>query len=641
MNKHVESYLDYYCSLKNSPEYGILIKGAWGAGKTWFIKKYIKKLEAQKSKCIYVSLYGITKTTEIEDIFFQQLHPILSSKGMAITSKILKGALKATVKIDLDGDDKADGSVGAQIPDINFPDYLKNTENCILFFDDLERCKMGIDNILGYINHFVEHQGLKAIIIANEEELIKKENNGDGENSGYVNIKEKLIGKTFQIFADLDNAISEFTSGVENIDAKNFLLENNELIKQIYNLSGYENLRNLKQALWDFERIYVSISKTAQKIEGLLCDILSLLLAYSFELRRGSILPGEIISFRSEYYKGRFSDKNNKEESKFKKIIRKYSEKIPLHDPIPNEHFWRIFFDMGYSDRDLMEDSIGKSKYFKDEKTPNWVRLWHLLELSDDEFDRIFHAVNEDFNNRIFTDIGVVKHIVGLYLWTSEIGLYEATKDEILKSSKEYVEYLKDQGELSFEDDQGISFMKRESYAGLCFFGNETKEFREFCDYVEKCQVEAKVQSMPDAGQELLHIMANDVSKFSRMICFCNSEDQIYYDTPIFKYIPPEEFVAAFLKIEPDNRRKIIFALNERYKFEDIYNKLLEELDWLKSIKIYFEAEAKERKCKVSGYVLSSAIDSYINPIIQKLEKEKKPGQQSGAGEPSAELQAP
>ena len=70
-NQHVTEYLDYYCAMDNAPEFAVLLNGEWGSGKTWFIKKFI---EENDLKIIYVSLYGITSFTEIEDEFFRQLH---------------------------------------------------------------------------------------------------------------------------------------------------------------------------------------------------------------------------------------------------------------------------------------------------------------------------------------------------------------------------------------------------------------------------------------------------------------------------------------------------------------------------------------------------------------------------------------
>ena len=174
VNSHVEDYLDYYCGLSHSPGFAVLLKGEWGCGKTWFINQYCEKLKNNKKKYLYVSLYGMTSTTEIEDEFFRQLHPILSSQGMAIAGKALQGVVKGTLKVDLGGDGKDDGSVSLQIPKIDLPESFKNADESILIFDDLERCQIDIGNILGYINYFVEHQGIKVVLVANEEQLLER-----------------------------------------------------------------------------------------------------------------------------------------------------------------------------------------------------------------------------------------------------------------------------------------------------------------------------------------------------------------------------------------------------------------------------------------------------------------------------------
>ena len=166
-NKHIEYFLSYYFELENSPYYAVLLKGKWGVGKTWFLKEMMGNLynsDYRVKTHLYVSLYGIASFEEIENEFFRQLHPVLSSKGMALAGKIGKGLLKATLKIDLNDDGKSDASVTSQVPDINLPDYLSNTEGLILVFDDLERASMDLENLLGYINYFVEHQGYKVVI---------------------------------------------------------------------------------------------------------------------------------------------------------------------------------------------------------------------------------------------------------------------------------------------------------------------------------------------------------------------------------------------------------------------------------------------------------------------------------------------
>ena len=73
-----------------------------------------------------------------------------------------------------------------------------------MVFDDLERCLLKTSRILGYLNNFVEHQNKKLIIIANDNE-IKKSNTND--EADYSLIKEKIIGKTFQIQSDIPSVI--------------------------------------------------------------------------------------------------------------------------------------------------------------------------------------------------------------------------------------------------------------------------------------------------------------------------------------------------------------------------------------------------------------------------------------------------
>lgn len=213
-NQHISQFLDYYCDnekLKN-PQYAVLLKGKWGSGKTHFINKYRKELDTKKQKYIYVSLYGVTSYDEIETKFLETIHPFLYNKKTIFTGKIAKQLLKGTFKIDLDGDKKDDDSVSLKIPDFKLDD-LFNTKDYILIFDDLERCSINIINLLGYINHFVEHQSYKVILIANEEEF--------EETRKYYQIKEKLIGKTFEFISDASSAYDSFLNDeLKNTEVK-------------------------------------------------------------------------------------------------------------------------------------------------------------------------------------------------------------------------------------------------------------------------------------------------------------------------------------------------------------------------------------------------------------------------------------
>jgi uridine kinase len=60
-NESIENYLDYYCGLQEAPKLAILLKGKWGSGKTWFIKKYHERLNKAEKSVLYKSLSDIRK----------------------------------------------------------------------------------------------------------------------------------------------------------------------------------------------------------------------------------------------------------------------------------------------------------------------------------------------------------------------------------------------------------------------------------------------------------------------------------------------------------------------------------------------------------------------------------------------------
>ena len=75
--------------------------------------------------------------------------------------------------------------------------------------------------------------------------------------------------------------------------------------------------------------------------------------------------------------------------------------------------------------------------------------------------------------------------------------------------------------------------------------------------------------------------------------------------------------------MEFDNKKWVYYALNERYKFDDLNEKLLEELVWLKEVKQLLLNEISAKKGKVSGYTLKMLNEHYLNLVIQKLETKK------------------
>ncbi|MDB5375647.1 MAG: hypothetical protein JWR00_93 [Rubritepida sp.] len=198
-NTAITEFLKYYVDTTRPFDYAVMIDGPWGSGKTHLIKEFLK---SKAVKPLYVSLNGMSSTEQIDQEFYRLLHPVLSHRGTRIAGAILRAFGKGALKMDFSNGES--GTLNMSLPEIDLAKELGNPHERLLIFDDLERCKMPVSEVMGYINGFVEHDQLKTIILANEAEIRK---NGDPR---YVEIKEKLIGQTLTVSAPAGEAFDAF-----------------------------------------------------------------------------------------------------------------------------------------------------------------------------------------------------------------------------------------------------------------------------------------------------------------------------------------------------------------------------------------------------------------------------------------------
>lgn len=169
------SEIKYYIESKFY-NYAVMIDGAWGSGKTYFVNQVLlPELKKETKKSIYISLYGVSNIDELSKKIYIKF--LLKDKSDRINFTLLAGATEAL--------DVVSGLISPFIGkygDIeikekkiqNLVQKFVPIKDCILIFDDLERCNCPMKEILGYINGFVEQAGMKVLIIANQNELRQK-----------------------------------------------------------------------------------------------------------------------------------------------------------------------------------------------------------------------------------------------------------------------------------------------------------------------------------------------------------------------------------------------------------------------------------------------------------------------------------
>lgn len=584
LNKKVEIYLDKYCDLE-CPSYAVLLTGQWGCGKSYFISCYQDR--NRERKFIYISLYGLKDITQIDDAFFQATNPRLGSKGVGVASKIIAGALKGAASVDVSGGG------------LYFKKLLSKTKDSILIFDDLERCEIPLKEVFGYINAFVEHEERHVLIIGDVEKI---------DNEKYSEIKEKLIGQELEIQLDIEVALQTFCKSVSDENCKTFLINSSFDICMTYAVSQLKNLRTLKKVIHDFERIYRALPPKALSKDALLQDILKILLVLSLEVRCGSIQSNNIKDlFNAHLYLRKPEGSDH--------FLAKTQRKYELHyRPILGEDFWQNFFMTGMLDKEELGEAVLNSSYFQDENTPDWMKLWHAIDATDEEFESRKEKVLESLSTRVYKEEPVILHIFGLFLWMSKKDIHKDNSEQVLQNFKGYVNELVEKKSLTFLDD-GEGFNSGTHFS-LTYYAREEKEFQDFVNYLNQKKQVSNEGDFPVQSEELMNIMESDTRLFEQILVLSNSNVQKYFNIPILKYIEPIRFMDALDKSK--DQRTVTSAFERRYEFSEYNKDLIDELPWLEEVKVFLEEEVRSRKGKISGWRYKSLIE-VIGSVIDKL----------------------
>ena len=344
MEDLVESILDYVRA--DYTDYAIMINGEWGSGKTHFWNNKIrKKIDSMKFngkqyKTIYMSLYGISNLEDISKKIFIETTQLMDKNLKKYMNQHEEMTIPEYAKTGLDMANLF--GVSANEGKIDYEEFF-STDDKVLCFDDLERANVDVIDILGYINNFVEHDHIKTIIICNEKELSTKikssnlemktfiatyildkegelqdnnkpmvekikdqiENVFDKAND-YERIKEKLIGETFEYAPKFDYIINGILIRYEDDpDLERFYRTNINLIISTFKKSGTRNLRILKHALKDFQKIYQVVTQKYPDISNrVIQTMLIFTIAISFEIKAGKVTKDKFIDIKNnEEYK--------------------------------------------------------------------------------------------------------------------------------------------------------------------------------------------------------------------------------------------------------------------------------------------------------------------------------------------------
>lgn len=626
-NQHFISYLNEYIKMPD-PRYAVLLKGKWGCGKTYFIKEQIE-IWSKKSKSkgdeivlkpIYVSLYGLSTPIEITDKIRCILNPFLTSKGFKIAKNIFIGAISSTLKVDLKSNIIGKSSVSIDIDSLNLLE-IKNEKikgEKILIFDDLERCKIPLDILFGYVNNFVEHNQCKVIFIADEEKLEGKSKNTQGreeteeyvdyKNITYKDFKEKLIGQTFEIFPNYEKVINSFLVKINN----NSLTENSKIVYDFFIATGTNNLRILRQCLFDFLRLEKLINLEIRKYPNY-GEFIKVLIGYFVifycEYKSGNKNISSFQEFKCDYSSNNEYENNESFDNKYLWVINKYN--FCEMRNILNGTIIIDFIERGNINNNILNLVLSQNVFFADIEINTIKKLKNYPRLSNSEFLEMYNEVKTNFENKRVNDIDDLFDICGILISLNNDDIISYSKENIIEIAKENIDNI-------LSKSTNI-INKRDEYYGFHLCSN-TEEFKEISVYFNN---KIREESFRIWEKYLKDYFENfDDNKCSNIFEKMNEESPFkcknYEQTPIFKPIDINIFADKIMQLSNSSKNLFYRYLKVRYSFSHLLdNRTLEN---------YHKGDLQSlidlNKILITKINNSENIDKYVlNQLINTIDK--------------------
>lgn len=283
--KELNSYIKHYLE-KDKTNTAIMLTGEWGSGKSYYVEnELIPFLKSdKKNRCVVVSLYGLNDISDISKSIYMELKMKKFTKvsepltaGKLIAKTVIKGLIEKF-------------GINANMSEHDFKRLYSsfNLSGKLLILEDLERSNIEITNLLGYINNLVERDGVKVLIVANENEILNRnpekinftklfqttseDNKEDNKNDvaenvlKYLRIKEKTISDTICFDGDYFNAVKNIIVSFDNQKLQEII--DNDVIKEIASVvkgSCYKNLRTFIFATQKTTDIFDRIEQNLEK----------------------------------------------------------------------------------------------------------------------------------------------------------------------------------------------------------------------------------------------------------------------------------------------------------------------------------------------------------------------------------------
>lgn len=577
------SYLEYFRNVEN-PGFAVLVTGAWGSGKTFQVNAALGR------DCYhYVSLFGLTSNSEIHGAVLAKAFPETANrKNLA---KWFEGK-----NIGLAGFNVPAGSVIAAA--LNAVSQEAIDKNKVIVFDDLERCEVEHQTLLGVLNFYVEHHGCRVVVIAHSDEILEQ----------FKRTKEKVFGHTVAVTPNADDAFESFARELST-GTQSIVNTHRVSIMELFEVSGCQSLRVLRQALMGVERFCGLLEKEQLANTVVLKKLLTLHFAVSVEVLSGEMARDDLVdrakSYADSWALEQKKDKSEKQQSTnaFGKSRAKYSRILDiLNYDLSDDLLLQMIVDGHYSKAKLQIYFAESHTFDAEADWPPWRKFIDFDSQSDEVVEAAAQEMDKQFANREIVDLGELMHVVSLRIMRVKHGLLAGSREEAIRECLKYLDDLVDQKRFPLKPDFDM-FDSHPAHGGFMFWGYDENAdlFKSVRDHVLMCEKRSLEQQSPEIKKRILAALRESPEDLKALLNFSGEESAVYQTIPVMQCIPPTEFVKAFLKLPVEQWSGVRRILSERREMSSSHNSLASEKQWFEEFENEMTNKSKENAGTING----------------------------------------
>jgi len=558
-NEHIVSYLGDYLSKPSPTGYAVLLAGAWGSGKTFFIKGFFEDLD--QIRCLYVSIHGVSTEDELRRRFVFAAYPLLAGKKARAFGSIARSAL---------------GAFGIET-NLTAEDLLEYDHFDVIVVDDIERTMLPPESVLGFISQLVEQEGRKVILLGNEEEL-------RSGSSKFKSIKEKTVGFTLTVAPDVDSVLtaiegrlpSALTEIIQTFKAQ---------IVQLFRVSKMNNLRVLTQVLEEFLPIAEALQADKRLSKSYKQEVLNLFLVMSLAYKTGRIGREDIRTREGNHFTRLFAQEGDKPADDPISLLDSDFKEIDVYSIALDNDYLETKICDGLHNDEFLARTIGDAAARSDPASnPEWRNVWHYMSGDDDSTRSSFPRLKRKFEDREYIEAGEILHIFGLLLEGRKLGLLKWSERRILREGKAYLDDLAEAEQLPIFGEDYLSGFRHGAAHGLGFTNAQNPVFVELSGYFRRRADEAKRSRLVERVRRAAEKLTQDPTVFSNMIS--SSEiDREAYATPVLGSLNVRDLASRFMACDGRGQQEIMLGLATRYTSNPFPQVLETERPWLKRLR--------------------------------------------------------